>query len=81
MNNIAATSIALALAVASPVLAFVAFWWGSAAVGMYVTLVPGGAIKAAAFAGLGAGALGDPLFLKRWVPAFNTARWAWVAND
>jgi hypothetical protein len=79
MNKVETIIIALALAVACPLLTLVAFWWGSAAVGMYVTPVPERVIQVAALAGLGAGVLGDILFLKRWVAAFYTARWAWVA--
>jgi hypothetical protein len=79
MNKIETIIIALVLAVACPFLTLVAFWWGSAAAGRHVTTVPDGAIKAAALAGLGAGVPGDLLFLKQWVAAFYTARWAWVA--
>ncbi|HUV63584.1 MAG TPA: hypothetical protein VMW24_06765 [Sedimentisphaerales bacterium] len=71
--------ISLPLAVACPLFALVAFWWGSAAASMYVAAVPVGGIKAAALAGLFVGVLGDILFLKRWVAAFYSAKWAWVA--
>jgi hypothetical protein len=80
MNKIETTIITLALAVVCPLLAFVAFWWGNAAIGMCVTTVPVGVIIAAAFAGLGVGVLGDILFLKRWVAAFYTARWICLAT-
>ena len=78
-NKIETIVIGLVLAVVCPLFTFVAFWWGGAVVGMYVMTVPDGVIKAAALAGLAVGVLGDLLFLKRWVAAFYTARWTWVA--
>jgi len=79
MNKMESIVIGASLAVVCPLLTLVALWWGSAAIGMYVATVPDGVIKGAALVGLGAGVVGDVLFLKRWVAAFYTAKWAWVA--
>lgn len=76
MNKIEKTIITLALAITCPLLTFVAFWWSSAAIAIFATTVPVKAIIAAAFTGLFIGVLGDILFLKRWVEAFYTAKWA-----
>lgn len=79
MSKTETTAVGAALAVMCPLVTFVAFWWGSAAVGMYVTTVPDGIIRRAALVGLGLGVVGDVFFLRRWVAAFYTASWIWVA--
>ena len=67
--------VSLALTVACLLLPFVAFWWGSAAIGMYVATAPDGVIKVSALIGLGVGVVCNILFLRRWVRAFYTADW------
>jgi hypothetical protein len=72
--------IALGLAVACPLVAGVAGWWGSAAVCLYVAPISERVIQMCALAGLCAGVLADLLFLRRWVAWFYTAGWPCVAG-
>ena len=65
------------LALACPLLMFVAFWWSSAAVSMYIAAIPEYVIPITAFAGLGVGVLADMVYLKRWLARFYTIHWAW----
>jgi hypothetical protein len=65
-------------AVVFPLLLFVAFWWSSAALAIYVVDLPTWCIALVAFTGLGIGLVGDLIFLKRWVALFYSAHWVWV---
>jgi hypothetical protein len=67
------TIIGIFVGIACPLVTFVAFWWTTAALNMYVFGIPTSVIAMAALAGLGLGILLDVIFLRRWVRIFFTA--------
>ena len=65
--------IGLFLGVACPLLAFVLFWWTTAAFHFYLVDISVSVIIMAALTGLVIGIVLDILFIKRWVKRFYTA--------
>jgi lysylphosphatidylglycerol synthetase-like protein (DUF2156 family) len=69
--------VGLVLAVACPLLTFVAFWWTTAAIHMQLPWTPLEAVKASALTGLALGLVLDIVYLKRWIKTFYTAN-IWI---